>query len=318
VTLVPIAKLLLKDFQLALIILCTITIVLMAYKRLAKEFVALTAITVVLLIRSVVGTALLFHRKDIGLPLATAYQAYFSTYWMCAVLSSVFQVLVIYSVFSAAMRPLEGLHQIGKVIFRWAAAVSSIIAMVVAVGSRGVLSTTSNTAFVGMVHQVNQAIGVLTLCLLVFVCLSARPLGLTYRSRIFGIALGLGVMATTTLVQLAWSGISPTYSLYSPIAAFGVIGEFCAVAVWGTYFILPEPARRLILLPTTSPYFFWNKLSEALGDAPGHVAVGGFTSSMLSDAEVAMFSAPDSDVPNRPIKDFDAPSLQQPSLANAS
>ena len=54
---------------------------------------------------------------------------------------------------------------------------------------------------------------------------------------------------------------------------------------------MPEPARRMILLPTTSPFFFWNRISEILGDAPGQVAVAGFTPDMLAPAEVEMLTA---------------------------
>ena len=44
---------------------------------------------------------------------------------------------------------------------------------------------------------------ILTLCLLLFVCFAIRPMGLSYTSRIFGVSLGLGIMATTDLVQSA-------------------------------------------------------------------------------------------------------------------
>ena len=47
----------------------------------------------------------------------------------------------------------------------------------------------------------------------------------------------------------------------------------------------------MVLLPTTSPFFFWNKVSEALGDAPGMVAVAGFTPDMLAPAELKALSA---------------------------
>jgi len=147
-------------------------------------------------------------------------------------------------------------------------------------------------AYAHITTQTQQGISVLTLCLLLFVCFSTKPLGLTYSSRIFGVTLGLGVMAMTTLVQAAWTSVSVGRSLYSPIYLIGVLGTCAAVLVWGTYFATPEPERRLILLPTTSPFFFWNRISEALGDAPGHVAIAGFRPDMLAPAEMQMLSAP--------------------------
>jgi hypothetical protein len=47
----------------------------------------------------------------------------------------------------------------------------------------------------------------------------------------------------------------------------------------------------MILLPTTSPFFLWNRISEALGDEPGFVAVAGFKPDMLAPAELVAFTA---------------------------
>jgi hypothetical protein len=115
-------------------------------------------------------------------------------------------------------------------------------------------------------------------------------LGLTYRSHIFGVSLGLGVFSTVQLVQAAWFSTSQAHSLYSPIFLFSQIGVCVAFATWGVYFAVPEPKRGMILLPTTSPYFLWNRISEALGDQPGHVAVSGFKPEMLHPTELMVLT----------------------------
>ena len=58
---------------------------------------------------------------------------------------------------------------------------------------------------------------ILTLCLLLFVCFAIRPMGLSYRSRIFGVSFGLGVMATTDMIQSAWihNASSTMYGAFS-------------------------------------------------------------------------------------------------------
>ena len=62
---------------------------------------------------------------------------------------------------------------------------------------------------------------------------------------------------------------------------------FCiSVMVWITYFLVPEPKRRMIVLPTTSPFLRWNQISLALGDEPGFVAVGGVHPEIFAPAEV--------------------------------
>jgi hypothetical protein len=113
---------------------------------------------------------------------------------------------------------------------------------------------------------------------------------LTFRSRIFGVSLGLGFYATVQLVSSAWSSLSANQSVYSPIHLLNTIGVIIGYSIWLTYFAMPEPERRMILLPTTSPYFFWNAVSEALGDHPGHVVVAGFTPSVLAKAELNLLT----------------------------
>jgi hypothetical protein len=129
------------------------------------------------------------------------------------------------------------------------------------------------------------------LCLLLFVCFATRPLGLTYSSRIFGVSLGLGVTATIWIVQAAWFSTTAALSLYSPVYLVSAFGSLTTVCIWGAYFALPEPEAKMILLPTTSPFFTWNRISEALGDEPGFVAVAGFKPDMLAAAELKVLSS---------------------------
>jgi hypothetical protein len=55
---------------------------------------------------------------------------------------------------------------------------------------------------------------------------------------------------------------------------------------WSAYFAFPEPKRRIITLPTTSPFLRWNQISMALGDDPGHVAIGGIPPELFAPAEL--------------------------------
>ncbi len=59
-----------------------------------------------------------------------------------------------------------------------------------------------------------------------------------------------------------------------------------SLAIWAVYFSVPDPKRRMIVLPTTSPFLRWNQISAALGDAPGYVALGVVTQDMFDPAEV--------------------------------
>ena len=310
---------LLKYSSIAFIALCVGILVLMARKQLLAKFPLLATLLCVDAIAGTITVAILFFRQALGIEIHAAYKIYFYTHWVSLVAEGILRILIIYSVFSLAMKPLQGLHQIGKVIFRWVAAVSVMVSAAIAIGPHFVTPGYGLTMAIARVAgQVQQGVSVLTLCLLLFVCFSTKPLGLTYRSQLFGVTLGLGVMATATLIQAAWLSTTGAHSLYSPIYLFGVLGSLVAFSVWGTYFALPEPERKLILLPTTSPFFFWNRISEALGDSPGHVAIAGFRPDMLAPAEMQMLSAPSTHRIEQPIAEFDRHSLSAPTLHAAA
>jgi hypothetical protein len=123
------------------------------------------------------------------------------------------------------------------------------------------------------ISDLQRTQSILTMCLLLFVCFAIRPMGLTFGSRIFGVSLGLGMMATNDLVQAAWLANKPQMGTLSDM----INGVVCCstLLIWTLYYALPEPERRMIVLPTTSPLLRWNQISQVLGDDPGHVALSG-------------------------------------------
>lgn len=268
--------------------MCCAVLATMLYRRAFRVFPQLGIYLLVQALSVVASIVLMYFRRLTHLDQEVAYNLLFGTYWVSSILEFILRVLIVYSVFAEAMRPFAGLHRAGKIVFIWAATVSALVALALLAGPQ-VLS--SADAIEEMLGRLQQGLSVLTLCLLVLVCFTTRPLGLTFRSHLFGVSLGLGFAAMVELVQAAWAVTSSGHSVYSPIYLFASIGFCVALTIWGTYFALPEPKRRMILLPTTSPFFFWNRISEILGDAPGQVAVAGFTPDMLAPAEIEMLTA---------------------------
>ncbi len=209
-----------------------------------------------------------------------AYHLYFYAYWTFYAVEAVLGFLVVYSVFNLAMEPLPGLQHLGKIMFRWAAGISGAIALGMAFGPH----MTGLRFVIRAMSQLQQTQSVLTLCLLLFVAIAIRPMGLPPRSRLFGVCLGLGMLATTQLVFSAW--ISTIARLHVVANTLEGIATCLAMAVWIGYFAVPEPKRRLIVLPTTSPFLRWNQISQVLGDEPGYVALGPVTEEMFAPAEV--------------------------------
>jgi hypothetical protein len=267
--------------------LCLSIAVLLFRKGLAKSYGFLIALLAARGLMALVTVAILYHRKDIGLEIHRAYDLYFYAYWTSSVVQMLLEIGIVYSVYRIAMKPMEGLRRMGGMVFAWALSVSMIISLMVALGPHG----QQGKQWMTLISQAHQGEGVLTMCLLLFVCFAARPLGLTYRSYAFGALLGLGFSETASLVLAAWEPTSAGMSLYSPVYAWASAISCATLLIWGIYFALPEPARQLVTLPTTSPYFHWNAVSEALRVDPGVVAIAGFGPSFMAPAELEALAA---------------------------
>jgi hypothetical protein len=261
-------------------VFCAMVIWFMLRSKAARQFSYLVALMTVRLACSISCLALFYARQHDSIERHLAYQIYFYIYWVSYALEAILSLLVIYSIFKLAMAPLKGLQTLGMLIFRWVAAISVAVALGVAITPH-----LSGAKFiVAMITQLQQTSSILTLCLLLFVCFAIRPMGLSYRSRIFGVSLGLGFMATVSLVVSAWLSHSPT--MYSTISMVNGFAVGLTLLIWSAYFAFPEPKRRIIVLPTTSPFLRWNQISMALGDDPGFVAVGGIPPELFAPAEL--------------------------------
>lgn len=260
-------------------LLSAVTIVLLFRRHAAKKFAALTCFLVLRLSATVISLSL---RASSVLEVHLAYKLFFYVYWCSYALESILSLLVILSVFRLAMAPLKGLQRLGMLVFRWAGAISAILALAVTFSSR----TAGAHLLRVVVTQMQEVSSILTLCLLLFVCFAIRPLGLSFRDRIFGVSFGLGIMATASLVDAAWITLSPT--VHSDLSLANGIATCLTLLIWSLYFALPEKKQRIIMVPTTSPFLTWNRISEILGDKPGYVALGGVAPEAFAPAEMEM------------------------------
>ena len=262
--------------------------VLMFRSRAARLMPFFTAFLGMCTLQTTIDLAVMYHRKRLHISADSATLIYYYASWSVQILGATLIFLSIYGVYDRLMKPLRGLHRMGRLLFGWVGAVAACLAGVVIFGPHPAGSTTAATVSV----QAQEGVAILGLCLLLAVSFATRPLGLTYRSRLFGTTLGLGILASATLIEAPWMSTAQALSPYSGVHLISGIGCLLAAAVWIVYFARPEPVRRVITLPTTSPFFFWNRVAEALGDSPGEVAVAGVTPEMFTPAELLAFSSP--------------------------
>lgn len=262
-------------------ILCALLVYLLVRSKAALQYIYLAAFLCVKFTGTAVCMFVLYlNARTLRVYQLRFYPVYFYTYWISYALEAILGLMVIYSIFKLAMAPLKGLQTLGVLIFRWVAAISVAVALGVAVAPH----LTRTQFIIAIVTQLQQTSSILTLCLLLFVCFAIRPMGLSHRSRIFGVCLGLGFLATTNLVIAALLSHNP--GMYSSLSILGGAAECVALLTWSAYFALPEPKRRMIVLPTTSPFLRWNQISMVLGDDPGYVAIGDLPPDIFAPAEL--------------------------------
>jgi hypothetical protein len=268
-----------EDLAYAEPFLCVVALASLLRSRALKEFGVLAALLATrTLTLGIEFSILTYGARLFGGRLG--YDIYFYVYWSAFVVESILMLAVICSMYRLAMAPLKGLQSLGMLVFSWVAGISVLLALGLAFAPH----VTKARYFVTVVQEMQRAQSILVLCLLLFVCFAIRPMGLSYRSRIFGVSLGLGIMATTDLAQSGWLGHAT--DMFGILSSIHDLASCLALLIWATYFALPEPKRRIITLPTTSPFLRWNQISEVLGDSPGHVAIAGLPPEMLAPAEI--------------------------------
>jgi hypothetical protein len=273
-------------------VLCVVVLTFLVRSKSAKSFHYLTAFLGVRLLSLLIGLPMLYiglHTHDPVRHLA--YQVYFYSYWTSYALEAILSLLLVYGIFKLAMAPLKGLQTLGTLVFRWVGAIAVAVAISVALNPHN-----SGIKFMtAMVTQLQQTSSILTLCMLLFVCFAIKPMGLSHQSRIFGVSLGLGIMAVTDLARAAW--LSHSVRMYSTVNIVSGIAICLTLLTWSAYFAFPEPKPRIIVLPTTSPFLRWNQISMALGDEPGFVAVGGINPEIFAPAELEIMKRASAKMP---------------------
>jgi hypothetical protein len=250
-----------------------------------KQFKNVLPLSLFLILRIVATTVYLLlvpiaHHEKMAHQPVTAYAFFFYFYWISYIIEAGLIFMLIRRLYQMALDPLVGLQYLGMIVFRWLAVVSILIAAFTSITP----NATGVQFLVSAATQLQRTQSILVLCLLFFLTMTAKPLAFTYKSRIFGIGTGLGIMACTDLVQSAWLSGNPSINGYYNVIKGGVL--LSAILIWGVYYALPEAQRGLVTLPVTSPLLRWNEIGVALGYPETHVVVTAEGRPLFGDAEL--------------------------------
>jgi hypothetical protein len=221
-----------------------------------------------------------------------AYTLYYYVFWIGYLAGAVAALLVIQEVFRHLMQPLPGLGRYGLIGFRWVTLTSVLIALAMALYPMG----QSRNFLIAATSVTMRCVSVLELCLLGFILVSMQTLRLSPRSREFGIALGLAMIASADLFGSAFAfGHSALASLAN--YCLQIVGTLAPV-VWMLYFLIAQPERKQVVLPATSPLRRWNEIAVALSQPAQPVALSLSSDSFLEDVEKAVDRVLERNQPN--------------------
>jgi len=168
---------------------------------------------------------------------------------------------LIYEILSLVSRHYPALEQLVRVLFRWAAGLLILIAVVVS----GYAPVSSYPVLIfNRVHEVNRAVSLIQTGLLVFLVLFSAYFKLSWRSYVYGIALGLGIFSS---VELATSAIRASLGLEPGNYVFDFITMatyHCCVVLWLVYLLVPESSRRIVKQLPADNLERWNSELERL------------------------------------------------------
>jgi hypothetical protein len=145
--------------------------------------------------------------------------------------------LIIHEIFLDVFRHYHTLKDLGSVMFKWAALVMLLVAFVVAASNSG----HDFDPIMAAILTVQRCVRVAQCGLVLFLVVFSRYLGVSWRQKSFGIALGVGAFAAVELGSLALYTGGPMSQVTLHI--INLVAYNLAILIWFGYAVAKSPAR---------------------------------------------------------------------------
>lgn len=175
-------------------------------------------------------------------PAATAWTPrYFAVWWCGALVLAFFLFRVAGEALQLALRPLPGLRGLSKIAWRWLLVVS--VLLLAAAATTSGLAVAHNHSGIG-VFSLTSALALAELLPIGFALLLGFRLGMSVRSRLFGVLIGLAIEPAANILTVWFynHSIWPWGNLLRQIAAT------LTLAIWTIWFLLPADTTRFAAL----------------------------------------------------------------------
>lgn len=168
---------------------------------------------------------------------------YHIAYTVSLILNTAFYFGILHELFSHIFRNYAALRKFGKPLFGWITVGFLVITLGLAVytGAYG-------NQLMFLSYLFDRTAGVLQTGLLICLFLFSSRLGLSWRSHVFGITFGMGILASADLISAAIRS-QTGFTYYMALDYFGMVSFHLCVLVWIFYLFAPEKSYAPKALP---------------------------------------------------------------------
>src|SRR5262249_10422625 len=131
--------------------------------------------------------------------LAPSNASIFLFCWINEALEAMLGFAVIYEVFNIVVKRYQTIHRFGFLLYRWAAVGLLLAATITAANAPGM----DSARVIEGIFVLERGVRIVQAGLLLVLFLFASYLGLSWRSNVFGVALGFGIYASAELALVA-------------------------------------------------------------------------------------------------------------------
>jgi hypothetical protein len=198
------------------------------------------------------------------IPSRVLYNVYYYAWWSIYICIALTAFYSIQQIIRSALAPLPGLSSLGVLFFRWAGLLSIVIA---------ITAHLADVQGLDLQHWLTKLLVSFALCMCLFevsllslLALTARLLGLSFRSRVFGVSLGLALLGITEFFNVALTSSRGGFA--SVISTGCEITTILTLLMMIFYIVRPEPQRGRLAAEKASTLMRWNEIVREMGVGP--------------------------------------------------
>jgi len=178
---------------------------------------------------------------------------YFFAFWICEAIGILLGLAVVREIFTNLFSPHPALRKLATLIFRGA-----VVALLVLAGGVIYAQSADGRGIANAVLLAAEATRIIEVGLIMFLFLSSSAFGLHWRQNLFGIALGLGMVAAVELVTVSFVGhVSP--SVAQALSLIRVSSFGMSLLIWTGYMLAPERIATSVDVPQRAQLEQWNQ-----------------------------------------------------------